>query len=359
LKKTPVNDKDIMEIGLLLNSNNKLCSYTYKFKEILIKNNLPFVLIDPNSYSLLDDLKKCSHLLFRHTMADTDALIYDAIFNIASNVFKIKCFPDLKTSWPYENKIKEYYLLKSHGFPIIDSHIFWNYDHALKFLKGTSFPLIAKLPKGAGSSNVILINSVGDSKKILNQVFIKGVKSHKLKSRSNLTSISKLGIYGYGKSWLKSELIRKGLLKDKEHPEWQIQKDAILFQKFLPDNTFDTRIAVIGNRALGFRRFVRKDDFRASGSGNFDMDSSKIDLRCVELAFTVSKKLDFTTMAYDFIYDANKRPWISEISYNFVDSLIQKCPGFWDDNLTWHSIQNWPQYYQLSDFLLINDLKGI
>ena len=351
---------DIMQIGLLLNSNNKLCSYTEKFRDILLKNNLPAVLIDPNSNSLLDELEKCSHLLFRHTMADTDALIYDAIFNIASNVFHIKCFPDFETSWPYENKVKEYYLLKSHGFPIVDSQVFWNYDHAYKYLREASFPLIAKLPKGAGSSNVIIIDSVRDGQRIINQVFFKGVRPRRLRSRYNLTSISKLGIYEYVKSRLKSELMKKGIIQDKtEHPEWQIQKDAILFQKFLPGNTFDTRITVIGNRAFGFRRFVRKNDFRASGSGNFNMDNSKIDLRCVEIALTISKKLGFTTMAYDFIYDENKKPWINEISYNFVDFLIQKCPGFWDDNLSWHSIQNWPQYYQLVDFLHIEDLKGI
>src|SRR5665647_1693700 len=349
-----------MKIGLLLNSNNKLCSYSEKFEEIIIKNNIPYILIDPNSDSLLYDIKECSHLLFRHSQGDTDKLIYETIFNIAQNIYHIKCWPNYETFWPYEDKIKEFYLLKSHDFPIIDSHIFWNYNQADSFLKKTQFPIVAKLPKGASSSNVVIVNSINDGKQLINPVFNKGVKTSGLKNSSNLASISKLGIIKYGKALLKSFLLNLGILKNKaDYPEWQIQKDAILFQKYLPNNSFDTRITVIGNRAFAFRRFVRPNDFRASGSGNFNMDPDKIDIRCLEIAFSISKKLNFNTMAYDFIFDENNKPYINEISYCFVDWVVQSCPGFWDDNLVWHEGKNWPQYYQLADFLMINDLETI
>jgi glutathione synthase/RimK-type ligase-like ATP-grasp enzyme len=349
-----------MKIGLLLNSNIRLNSYGQKYQEIIIRNNIPFMLIDPNSDSLLDDLKECSHLLFRHSMGDTDKLIYETIFNIAHYSYHIKCFPNFETFWPHENKIREYYLLKSHGFPVVDSHIFWHYDKADAFLRTTQFPIVAKLPKGASSSNVVMVNSITEGKKIINQVFKKGVKASGLKIDSNLSSLSKLGIYKYSKEFLKSQLLKLGFKKyQPDYPEWQIQKDSILFQKFLPDNSFDTRVTVIGKRAFAFRRFVRKDDFRASGSGNFDLDPKKVDTRCLKIAFDVSKKMNFNTMAYDFIYNEDKKPNINEISYGFIDTVVQNCPGFWDDNLLWHDGQNWPQYYQLSDFLLINDLETI
>src|SRR6185503_17089802 len=45
----------------------------------------------------------------------------------------------------------------------------------------------------------------------------------------------------------------------------------ILLQEFLSNNKFDTRVTVIGNRAFAYRRFNRPNDFRASGSGNFDV----------------------------------------------------------------------------------------
>jgi len=341
-----------MEIGLLLNSDNKHHFYSEKYKEILLKNNIPVKSLSPDSAEILEDLHRCSHLLFRHTQGDTDLLIYESLFNIAHNIFHIKCFPNFETFWPYENKVKEYYLLKSMDFPVIDSNVFWNYDHADNFLKNTNFPVVAKLPKGAGSSNVVIVSSINDGRRIIRQVFNKGVKPHGLKSRSNLASFSKSGIYKFGRTFLRSKLINMGLLDDKtDYPEWQTQKDSILFQKYLANNSFDTRVTVIGTRAFAFRRFVRKNDFRASGSGNFNSEPDKIDSRCLEIAFSISNKLHFDTMAYDFIYDEEMKPRISEISYCFVDWIVQGCPGFWDEKLNWHPGHFWPQKCQLEDFL--------
>ncbi len=346
-----------MKIGLLLNSNNKLCSYSEKYKELIMINKLPYRIINPSSETLLEDLKHCTHLLFRHTQGDTDLRIYEAIYNIAHQVYGIKCFPGYETFWPYEDKIREYYLLKSRNFPIVDSNVFWHHEPAESFLKKTVYPVVAKLTKGAGSTNVVIVNSEEEGKKILNQVFNNGVKSRGLKNKSNLTSFQNKGLYKFGKTALRKFLLNTGVIKDKtDYPEWQIQKDAILFQKYLPGNTHDTRVTVIGNRAIAFRRFVRKNDFRASGSGNFDLDIKNIDLRCVETAFSISKKNNFTTMAYDFIYGEDNKPFINEISYCFADRIVRDCPGYWDDKLVWHEGSNWPQYYQLCDFIQAENL---
>jgi glutathione synthase/RimK-type ligase-like ATP-grasp enzyme len=349
-----------MKVGLLLNSNNKLCAYSEIFRQILIVNDLPFILIDPNSDTLSKDISGCTHILFRHSQGDTDLKIYDVVFNIASRVYGIPCFPDYPTYWPYEDKIKEYFLLKSNDFPIVRSNVFWNYTQAGEFLSKSDFPLVAKLPKGAGSANVVIVNSAKEGEKIIKQIFSSGVKSGGLNSSSSLSSLRKKGILKYGKRLFRSLLISTGVISDKsDYPEWQIQKDAILFQKFLSGNNFDTRINIIGKRALAFRRFVRTNDFRASGSGKINMEMDKIDKRCIEIAFAVSKKLDFSTMAYDFIFDEDNNPQINEMSYCFVDRFVGKCPGYWDENLEWHSVSNWPQYYQLCDFLNIENLKTI
>ena len=349
-----------MKIGLLLNSNNELCSYSEKYREILAKNDIPYNLIDPNSGNLFHDLAECSHLLFRHSQGDTDKIIYESIFYIAQNVFKLKCWPNKETFWPYEDKIRQYYLLKSQKFPIVESNVFWNKKNATDFLEDASFPVVVKLSKGASSSNVILVNSYKEGKKIIDSVFDKGVKSGGLKISSNLASLSKIGLRKYSRAKLKSLLLGIGVIKNKaDYPEWQIQKDNILFQKYLSGNKYDTRVTIIGKRGFAFRRFVRKNDFRASGSGNFDTNPKKIDLKCLQIAFEISHKLNFVTMAYDFIYDINNQPYINEISYCFVDKAVQNCPGYWNENLEWCDVQRWPQYHQLSDFLSNKDLKDI
>ena len=348
-----------MKIGLLLNSNNRLTSYSENFKNILTVNDIPYRILDPNSASLLEDLKECSHLLFRHSQGDSDLKIYETIFTIAHKMYGIKCMPDFESFWQYEDKIKEYYLLKCHGFPIVDSHVFWNIENADAFLNETQFPIVAKLAKGAASSNVVIVKSREEGMAINRQVFYKGVKAGGLNNSSNLKSFRKAGLTKYGKTSLRLFLINAGVIRDKSYfPEWQIQKDSILYQKYLPNNPFDHRIVIIGERAFGFRRFVRKNDFRASGSGNFDHDPGKIDPRCIQIAFSISKKLNFSTMAYDFIYDEDNKPYINEFSYCFVDYAVEACPCYWDEKLERHEARNWPQYYQLKDFLQIQDLKA-
>ena len=131
---------------------------------------------------------------------------------------------------------------------------------------------------------------------------------------------------------------------------WKPERNYAYFQEFLPGNTFDTRITVIGERAFGFRRFNRPGDFRASGSGLIDYDPTKVDSHCVEIAFRVSDSGKFQSMAYDFLYKQGK-PVICEISYAFADWAIHKCPGHWRNDMTWIDGQMWPEEAQVEDFV--------
>jgi glutathione synthase/RimK-type ligase-like ATP-grasp enzyme len=129
------------------------------------------------------------------------------------------------------------------------------------------------------------------------------------------------------------------------------EKGYIYFQNFIPNNEYDTRITIIGNRAFGFRRMVRKNDFRASGSGNINYEVSKIDTKCVEIAFDVAGKLQSQSMAFDFIKDENSNILILEVSYCYLASAIYACSGHWDKQLNWHEGPMWPQDAILTDIL--------
>ena len=144
-------------------------------------------------------------------------------------------------------------------------------------------------------------------------------------------------------------------------PNWPCWKSIVSAcrQRFLPNNTFDTRVVIIGDRAFAFRRYNRPGDFRASGSNLNEFDPDKIDLRFIQIAFQVSKDLGFDSMAYDFIYDTDMRPAIIEISYVFgatLGSNISDCPGYWDDKFNWHQQRMEVSYCILSKLLNRSDL---
>ena len=81
---------------------------------------------------------------------------------------------------------------------------------------------------------------------------------------------------------------------------------------------------------------VRKNDFRASGSGSLIYDKNQIDERCVNIAFETNEKLKMQSVAFDFVFDRYNQPLIVEISYGYAVAAYDKCKGWWDKDMNWH-----------------------
>lgn len=109
----------------------------------------------------------------------------------------------------------------------------------------------------------------------------------------------------------------------------------VYFQDFIPNNEADTRIIVIDGKAFGLYRYIRPNDFRASGSGNFAYKRELFDDRCVQIAFDLTRKLGGQSVAFDFVFSEKNEPLIVEISYGFVGPVYDPCPGYWTEDLKW------------------------
>ena len=114
------------------------------------------------------------------------------------------------------------------------------------------------------------------------------------------------------------------------------EKGYVYFQDFIPNNTFDIRVCVVGDKAFAIKRLVRDDDFRASGSGAIVYAKEEIDERCVKIAFQVNKTLRGQSMGFDFVFDENNNPLIVEIAYGYVASGYDACEGYWTQDMQWH-----------------------
>ena len=105
------------------------------------------------------------------------------------------------------------------------------------------------------------------------------------------------------------------------------------FQDFITNNDSDLRVVVIGDKAIGEKRFVRKNDFRASGSGKFEYVALREDV--LQIAFTTAERLHLQSVAFDFIFRDNE-PLIVEMSYGFGTHGISHCKGYYTRDLLWH-----------------------
>ena len=201
---------------------------------------------------------------------------------------------------------------------------------------------------------MLLVKEKNKAELLINTMFGKGIFRGGIPDK-NIVSKSRLGLQkklrNYGVNLVKNI--------DALFPkvDWQIDKNYVMFQKFLPNNKFDTRVTVIGNRAFAFRRLTRDDDFRASGSGKIDFNQKDIDKNCIRLALDVSKKCGFQSMAYDFLYNEEGNPEFCEISYSYADWAVRDAPGYYDENLNFYEGHFWPNYTHLRTLLDMPELK--
>ena len=345
-----------MLVGIysLQDANGRDLAVQQTYEKILAHNGIASVRLRAEQPDFLERVRTLSLFIMRFQHHDSDLQRAADLLPVIENHLQVPCFPNQAAAWHYDDKIKQYHLLHSLGFPITQCWIFYDKSAALDWIEHATYPLVFKLRGGAGSSNVLMVKTRETARKLAKRMFGRGIVPEKFlaagtvrfKHFNPMRELHHMGGNLYRRS--------KGL---DTSPFWQIQKNYILFQKFLPGNTCDTRVTVIGKRAFAFRRLVREDDFRASGSGRIDYDSTQIDLRCIQIAFQTSERMGFQSMAYDFLFNEAGEPEFCEISYTYVSRAVYKCPGFWDPALNWHEGQYWPEYLHLVDALGIQDLK--
>lgn len=353
-----------MLVGLHPNlKHGRLGMDSKKFQDILDFNKIDNRILYSGNENFWDEVSKCDFFIFQWTQRDYFRQIARSILPIIENQLKIKCFPSNLSSWIYDDKIREYYILKLHNFPVIQSWIFYDVDNALEFIDKVEYPLVFKLRSGAGSQMVRLVRNKSAAKKYVRLMFNRGARYNIGLPGKHLDELKHNGPFKLARKQLGKLKLR---ITDKEfffNENWYIHKNYLYLQKFLPNNSYDTRVVIIGNQAFSIQRRNFFNDFRASGTNNHVYDPQKIDLRFVEIAFQVSKVFGFNVMAYDFLYDENNEPAIAEISYVFGSSLggsrISNCPGFWDKKMTWHPGKTDVAHCILASFLGKPDLKMI
>lgn len=317
----------------------------------LAERGVHVVEVDCFDSNLIARLEDCDALMWHWFQFDPKALLFAKQLVHSLEAAGKVVFPNVASSWHFDDKVGQKYLFESIGAPGVESWVFYDETTALKWIQSADFPLVFKLKGGAGSRNVLLARTFKDAKRLVHRAFGKGFEREDrgalLKDRVRLLKNNmdkrslKLLVRGVARAFLPTPLEK---IFGKE-------KGYVYFQKFMPGNSFDTRIIVVGSRAFGIRRFNRPGDFRASGSGLISFDCDAIDKRCVQIALETSMKLGAQSMAYDFVFDSSGCPRIVEISYGFVVEVYDQCPGYWNEALEWIPGQFDPQAFMVDDIL--------
>jgi glutathione synthase/RimK-type ligase-like ATP-grasp enzyme len=325
-------------------------SFSDRWIEACVQKSTPFTRLNCNSTDILHQCEGMSAVFWHWTLNKPQEELVARQIIAALELKGILVFPNYASCCHYDDKVAQKYLLDAIGAPFAATWVFINRDEAMEWIACTTWPKVFKLRCGAGSSNVRLVRSRREAEEICRRAFGRGFHARPSYLNDARTRLRKTK--GWPELWQKLKRAPQTLVTTlavrRRMPR---QQGYVYFQEFLPGNNFDTRVTIIGNRAFGFTRRNRPDDFRASGSGQLVYEVALIDKRSLEIAFHVAERLGVQSLAFDFLFDRTHAPQIVEISYCYAASAVQACRGYWDRGLCWHEGHVWPQDAILEDVL--------
>lgn len=307
-------------------------SFSERWVSYCKQQGIEFKLVNCYSNDIISQLDDCKALMWHHSQTNPKAVLSAKQILFALEHSGKKVFPDFKTAWHFDDKLGQKYLLEAIGAPLVPTYIFYDKQEALAWSRQTRFPKVFKLRSGAGSSNVRLVKTRAQAKRVIRKAFMGGFRNYS----PWLNYKELLRKFHLGKATYR-DLIR-GFLHLLFPPKYSRVKGKeqgyVYFQDFIDGNEYDIRVVVIDRNAFAIKRLVRQGDFRASGSGNILYDKDLFDEKTIKLAFDLTERLNGQCIAFDFVYDKGI-PKLLEISYGFVPEGYDPCPGYWNSSMKW------------------------
>ncbi|MGC9471139.1 MAG: hypothetical protein ACP5D1_06320 [Bacteroidales bacterium] len=335
-----------MLAGIIEIESNQYSPEVRKYERILAYNGVQCVRLSIHEAGFWDRLGNLDLLIY---VAQEYTLVKEvarSVLPVIDQCSQVKCIPDMPTFWPYDDRIKSYYLLRQAGAPIPDTSIFWHRSRALEWIKHASMPLVFKLRAGSGAQNSIIIRSRKQAEMLVRRMFGKGGST----GSTPLYTCQKFKTYpDQMLKNISSEL--QYIISEASESIWDRHKNYVLFQQYIPDRIFETRILVIGNRAFLLRS--HDGDYPTSGRQE---DNSPLERKSIEMALTVARQLKAQYTTFIFVFDEKKQPYITDLTFA-IPSDADVLEGYWDHELRWHHGPFWPQYFCLLDQMNVPGLK--
>lgn len=326
-----------MKIAIVFNSKNLTHSgsWSIPWKEYCENNQLKYEMVDETEMNLLERLFNFDVVLWHFSGFNYSHMMFarSILFSLQSR--GIQVFPGYNEAWHFDDKIAESFLLQSIGASIPKYFFFMEKENAIQWAKShQSYPIVAKLKNGSGSHNVKIMNNQHEAIQYIDTMFGEGFESNPsilFKGKSNFTSSKSFDVL-----FKRIKRIPEFLRNYKKSKLFPNEKNYVYFQEFIPNDGFDLKVVVVGDKLSYIARNVRKGDFRASGGGSLYYDKSLITQQIIDSAFGVSDKLNFKCMGYDYVIDNSTNTCkIVEVSYGFSSQALIDAGGYFTRQGKW------------------------
>ena len=321
-----------MKIAILRPRLTTFSSYWMKYCE---EHQYEYKTFDPYDSEIVDKIIDYDIILFDHHQADyRDVLFAKQLLFSLEQAGKI-VFPNFRTGWHFDDKLGQKYLFEALGVQAAKSWVFYDKKSAYEWIETTDFPKVFKLRGGAGSANVMLAHNAREAKSFVRRAFGRGFAQ--FRGRDYVRDRYKA--YKAKKITLRALIQSCGrLIIPTEYTKMHApEKGYAYFQEFIPNDGFDLRVIVIGNKAFAIQRKIRKGDFRASGSGLISYNKELFSRELIKTAFSINERVRSQSLVLDFVQDKQTgQLYVVEVSYGYSVAGYAPCPGYWTKDLEWH-----------------------
>lgn len=315
-----------------------------KFMEAInqekIKNpSLEISLVNLDANDWIEDIKNVDLIIWKPFFMSTQGSTYfkEKIYFIEHFLGK-RIIPNYQSTWHFESKIAQSYIFKTKEIFTPKTISSFDFTDAKNNMDLADFPLVFKASEGAGSKNVWMADNKGIAQEYIEKIFFQQLWDL---NKTRYPDIFFRLLKSIFTPWFLQKIYSKLIGKVGYHMRF----GAIYWQDFIPGNSMDLRITVIGDcYAVGFWRHNRKGDFRASGSGMIDYERH-IPEEVIRYCLEINQELGFDSMAYDVLF-TNDGFVINEMSFAYVDTAIFNAPGYYEkvkNVLIFHPGHTWPQ----------------
>ena len=293
-------------------------------------SSLNAIVSDP---SLLSE--KCSLFLSSSYDKSYQKYICDVARHIAFVRPDVRLIPSYDMLLAHENKGYQELIKKRLGISELRGEYYGDISDFESNTK-TDFPYVVKLLEGAMSSNVFLASDYQDLRT-------------KLKKKGNKNLRYEL------KQFLRSYIIKHKYnnISDEfsiqNYGEFFRTRTPFIIQDYVSALTHDYKVLVFGDKYFTLKRYVKENDFRASGSGNFTYEAPPLAL--LEYAKKIADLLDSPFVSLDIAEREGNCYLIEFQGIGFGPVTLVNSSGYYANSVSgeggsWNFIEEEPDLEQ-------------
>ena len=135
-------------IGIHVEPQKQFSPRLQVYEKICAHNNIGTERLCSSESNFWERLTRMDAFIYHWGQWDACRQNARAVLPIVEEELRIPCFPNLRTCWAFDDKIRQYYLARAHGLPMARTWVFWEQEDALDWADTASLPVVFKLAGG-------------------------------------------------------------------------------------------------------------------------------------------------------------------------------------------------------------------